>query len=92
MNGHKRESEIVDNASPLHSRLPKVDQQREVEARSPEVVDTLREVLVTQLIGAFDFDEQAAVHNQICCVRANMLTLVCDGESGLRSHRNAAQP
>jgi hypothetical protein len=54
MNGHKRESEIVDNASPLHSRLPKVDQQREVEARSPEVVDALREVLVTQLIGAFD--------------------------------------
>ena len=94
MNGHERESEIVDDASPLHSRLPKVYQQRKVEARSLEVVDALREVLVTELIGAFELelDEQAAVHDQISRVRADMLALVCHWENGLCGAGNAAQP
>ena len=29
MNGHARESEIVNHSPPLHARLTKVDQQRE---------------------------------------------------------------
>ena len=63
-----------------------------MEARSLEVVDALREVLVTQLIGAFDFDEQTAIHDQIGRVRADMLALLGNWEGGLSRHRNAAQP
>lgn len=46
-----------------------------MEARSPEVVDTLREVLVTQLIGAFDFDEQTAIDDKISRICAGILPL-----------------
>ena len=38
---------------------------------------------VTQLIGALDFDKQAAVDNQIGSLRADMLALVCHREDGL---------
>ena len=57
MNGYKRGSQVVDDAPPLDSGLAKVDQKREVEPGSLQVVDTLGQVFVGQLLDALDPDQ-----------------------------------
>jgi hypothetical protein len=46
MHANARESEIVDDASPLHFGPAEVDEQGELETRRLQVVDALRQVLI----------------------------------------------
>ena len=83
MNGYKRESEVVDDAPPLDSGLAKVDQKCEVESGSLQVVDGLGQVFVGQMLDTLDLDQQAAIHDQVRRVRAEVLALVSDRKGRL---------
>ena len=63
MHANARESEIVDDASPLDFWTTKVDEQCQMETRCLEVVDALRKVLVRVALDALVFHEQAIFHH-----------------------------
>ena len=83
MHANGRESEFVNHAFPLHSRPPEVDQQSQMQARSFQVIDALRQMLVRELLYAFDFDQQTTLHHQIRRIRTDMLSFVGDWERSL---------
>ena len=51
--------------------MTKVDEQGQVKSRGLQVVDALCEVLVGELLDAFDFHQKAVIHNQIRRIRAD---------------------
>jgi hypothetical protein len=58
MDGNARESEVVDNATPFHFGMTKVDEQGHVESRGLQVVDALCQVLFGKLLDAFAFHQK----------------------------------
>jgi hypothetical protein len=76
MHADARRLEPVDNPLPLQLRTLEIQEQRDSQVRSLQVVDALRHVLRTEFFGALKFHDDLILNQKIRKILAHRTALV----------------
>jgi hypothetical protein len=67
---------VEEDALPFHLGSLEVDQESDAEARSFQVIDPLRHMLISEAVNAFQFDDELFLNHQIGRVFSYTLAFV----------------
>jgi hypothetical protein len=91
MNVNERESETADDAAPFDLGALKIDKQRRGEARSLQVIQALRKMLLREPLDALALDHESFLDHDVREVFTDTAALVHHGVGNLALYRKTTR-